>query len=45
MISNLFDQDNWLAVLLAAVAYWVIGAIWYGILGKRWMTGNRHYYA
>ncbi|MFI5172110.1 MAG: DUF1761 domain-containing protein [Chitinophagales bacterium] len=38
MISNLFHQENWLATLVAAVAYWVIGAIWYGILGKRWMT-------
>lgn len=38
MLEALFNQTNWLATLVAAVAYWVIGAMWYGILGKRWMT-------
>lgn len=38
MLSQLFNQSNWLPILLAAVAYWVIGALWYGILGKRWMA-------
>jgi hypothetical protein len=38
MIKQLFDQSDWLATLVAAIAYWVIGAVWYGILGKRWMT-------
>jgi hypothetical protein len=29
---------NWLAVLLAALAGFVVGGIWYGpIMGKRWM--------
>jgi hypothetical protein len=28
---------NWLAVLSAAVAYWILGAIWYSVLfGKTW---------
>ncbi|MFN2590649.1 MAG: DUF1761 domain-containing protein [Actinomycetota bacterium] len=29
---------NWLAVLVAAVAYWVIGAVWYAppVLGRAW---------
>lgn len=34
---NLFDV-NWLAVLLAALAGFLIGGIWYGpIMGKKWM--------
>ena len=37
MISNLLSNLDWLAVLLATVAYFVIGAAWYGILGKGWM--------
>lgn len=37
MISNLLSNLDWFAVLLATVAYFVIGAAWYGILGKGWM--------
>lgn len=34
---NLFDV-NWLAVLLAALAGFVVGGIWYGpVMGKKWM--------
>src|SRR3954463_15705953 len=29
---------NYLAVLAAAVAGWLIGAVWYGDLGKAWMA-------
>ncbi len=29
---------NYLAVLVAAVAAWIFGAVWYGILGKQWMA-------
>lgn len=29
---------NLLAVLLAAIAAWLVGAVWYGVLGKTWMT-------
>lgn len=29
---------NFVGILLAAVASWVIGAIWYGVLGKQWMA-------
>lgn len=29
---------NLLAVLIAAVAAWIAGAIWYGVLGKRWVA-------
>ena len=35
---NLFDV-NWLAVVLAALAGFVVGGIWYGpLMGKRWMA-------
>lgn len=35
---NLLDV-NWLAVLLAALAGFVVGGIWYGpLMGKRWMA-------
>jgi hypothetical protein len=27
---------NYLAVLAAAVASWLVGAAWYGLLGKQW---------
>ena len=34
---NLFDV-NWIAVILAALAGFVVGGIWYGpIMGKKWM--------
>jgi len=30
---------NYLAVLVAAIAYWVLGAVWYGVLfNKPWMA-------
>ncbi|MFN2259420.1 MAG: DUF1761 domain-containing protein [Parasphingopyxis sp.] len=35
---NLLDV-NWLAVVLAALAGFVVGGIWYGpLMGKRWMA-------
>jgi hypothetical protein len=32
---------NWLAVIVAAIAYMILGAIWYspGLFGKAWMKG------
>jgi hypothetical protein len=32
MNTDLFAQINWLAVLVAAVAYFLLGAIWYSFL-------------
>ena len=29
---------NFVAVLVAAVASWMAGAAWYGVLGKQWMV-------
>src|SRR5712692_4464601 len=31
---------NWLAIICAAAAYWIIGAIWYmALFGKIWAAG------
>jgi hypothetical protein len=29
---------DYIAVLAGGVAAWIVGAIWYGVLGKRWMS-------
>ena len=29
---------NYVAILAAAVAAWLSGAVWYGILGKQWLA-------
>jgi hypothetical protein len=29
---------NWIAILAAAVAGWLFGALWYGLLSKPWMA-------
>ena len=32
-------KPNYVAVFVAALAYWVLGAVWYGVLfGKAWMA-------
>ena len=33
---------NWLAVLVAALVYFILGAIWYAppIFGRAWMRGS-----
>ena len=32
-------KTNYLAVIVAAIAYWLLGAIWYGVVfGEAWMT-------
>lgn len=32
-------KTNYLAVVVSAVLYWLLGALWYGVLfGQRWMT-------
>src|SRR5437763_14168217 len=31
---------NWIAIIVAAAAYWIIGAIWYmALFGKTWAAG------
>ena len=35
-----FSAINWIAVIVAAVAFFALGAIWYGpIFGKAWQKG------
>ena len=32
-------KTNYLAIVLSAVAYWMLGAVWYGVLfSQRWMA-------
>ena len=39
MNTSLLTDINWLAVAVAAVAYFALGAIWYSALfGKQWVT-------
>lgn len=39
MNTTLFSHLNWLAILVAAIAYFALGAIWYSALfGKRWVA-------
>ena len=33
-----FSGVNYLAILAAAVASWLFGALWYGVFGNAWMT-------
>jgi Protein of unknown function (DUF1761) len=33
-----FAGINYAAVILAAIAAFVVGGIWYGVLGRRWMA-------
>ena len=41
-ISNLLSNINWLAVLVASVAYFFLGAIWYSALfQKPWIRLSR----
>jgi hypothetical protein len=42
ILNNFCHNANWLALLVAAVAYFVIGALWYSVLfGKPWMAGHK----
>lgn len=33
-----FAGMNYLAIVVAGVAGWIVGAIWYGVLGKQWVA-------
>ena len=35
-----FAGVNYVAVALAGVAGWLVGALWYWVLGKPWMAAN-----
>ena len=39
MDTSFISEINWLAVLVAAVAYFMLGALWYGSLfSKKWVA-------
>lgn len=31
---------NWLAVIIATVAGWLVGAVWYSVLSKQWLAAQ-----
>ena len=39
-LPSLLTGINWLAIIVAGIAAWVVGAVWYSppVFGKRWMT-------
>jgi hypothetical protein len=38
MISQIFKEINWIAVLVGAVGYFMLGAVWYSFLfQKKWI--------
>jgi hypothetical protein len=41
ILNNFCSHANWLAIAVAAVAYFLLGSIWYSALfGKAWMAGH-----
>ncbi len=39
MNTTIFSNINWLAVLVAAIAYFALGALWYSpLFGKKWIA-------
>lgn len=41
MSFDVLGEVNWLAILVAAIAWFIIGALWYGpLFGKAWMAST-----
>lgn len=41
MFQALLSHLNWLRVLVAAIAYFMLGALWYGpLFSKQWIRGH-----
>ena len=42
MLFDYFGDLNWWAVIVAALAYWVLGAIWFSdaVMGKQWREAS-----
>lgn len=41
MNTEVFQHINWLAVLVAGLGYFLLGALWYTVLfGKKWQSYN-----
>jgi hypothetical protein len=36
----MMQPQNWTAIIAAAVAAWVFGAVYYGLLGKMWVAAQ-----
>jgi hypothetical protein len=42
LLKEFFSHANWLAIGVAAVAYFALGALWFSVLfGKPWMAGHK----
>ena len=39
-MENLFGDLNWVAIAVAAIAYWVLGSLWYSpvLFAKKWIA-------
>lgn len=41
MLNQFLSNANWLAIIVAAVAYFALGSLWFSVLfGKQWMALN-----
>jgi putative Mn2+ efflux pump MntP len=41
MLNQFLSSANWLAIIVAAIAYYALGALWFSVLfGKQWMALN-----
>ncbi len=41
LLNEFLSGANWLAIIAAAIAYFVLGSIWFSLLfGKQWMALN-----
>jgi len=42
-MSTLFDYLNWVAILVATLAYFLLGALWYSkvLFATRWIADNK----
>jgi hypothetical protein len=41
MLNQFLSNANWLAIIVAALAYFALGSLWYSALfGKQWMALN-----
>src|SRR5437667_9237110 len=43
IMGNLFDYINWISVIIAAVAYFALGALWYSkiLFASKWIAYNK----
>src|SRR5665213_1455485 len=42
LLKDFFAHANWMAIIVAALAYFILGAIWFSALfGKIWMAEHK----